>query len=148
MKRVLLLHGYGGNATIFSKKIDFIRQQCGNDCEFVALDGPISLKSSEIPPYLLAKIAVGARLNQFAGRPPLQIDYRGWWLRGNPETIIEYVKFIITYGTAHTTPLTWNVSANETYLNISPGDGFSGLNGNSPVNHLKLQLTMELSFVI
>ncbi|KAG8810793.1 hypothetical protein FRC19_004310 [Serendipita sp. 401] len=95
---------YGGNATIFSKKIDFIRQQCGNDCEFVALDGPISLKSSEIPPYLLAKIAVGARLNQFAGRPPLQIDYRAWWLRGNPETIIEYVKFIITFMNRQSVP--------------------------------------------
>ncbi|KAH7097779.1 FSH1-domain-containing protein [Auriculariales sp. MPI-PUGE-AT-0066] len=38
MRRVLVLHGYGQNSLILSKRLQTLRRECKTDCEFVFLD--------------------------------------------------------------------------------------------------------------
>ncbi|KAH7097943.1 FSH1-domain-containing protein [Auriculariales sp. MPI-PUGE-AT-0066] len=51
MRRVLVLHGYGQNGRILSKRMQALRQECGKDCEFVFLDAPHILRGANSKHY-------------------------------------------------------------------------------------------------
>ncbi|OSC99607.1 FSH1-domain-containing protein [Trametes coccinea BRFM310] len=47
-KKVLMLHGYAQNATIFSKRMGALRKTCGKDIEFVFVDAPHVLTPADL----------------------------------------------------------------------------------------------------
>ncbi|KAL0955691.1 hypothetical protein HGRIS_001915 [Hohenbuehelia grisea] len=46
--RVLVLHGYSQNASVFSKRLGALRKQCGKGVEFYFLDAPIVLQPEDL----------------------------------------------------------------------------------------------------
>ncbi|CAK5263386.1 unnamed protein product, partial [Mycena citricolor] len=46
--KVLVLHGYSQNASIFSKRLGALRKQCGKAVDFVFIDGPIILQPADL----------------------------------------------------------------------------------------------------
>ncbi|KAI8977729.1 serine hydrolase FSH [Trametes punicea] len=48
VKKVLMLHGYAQNATIFSKRMGALRKACGKDIDFVFVDAPHVLSPADL----------------------------------------------------------------------------------------------------
>ncbi|KIK58669.1 hypothetical protein GYMLUDRAFT_86262 [Collybiopsis luxurians FD-317 M1] len=48
VKRVLVLHGYGSNGYIFSKRLSTLRKQCKSTVEFVFIDAPHVLQAKDL----------------------------------------------------------------------------------------------------
>ncbi|PVF93539.1 hypothetical protein CPB86DRAFT_777031 [Serendipita vermifera] len=94
MKRILLLHGYGQNATIFYKKMAAIRKQCGKDCEFVHAEAPIILKPADLPQNLASIGAAEVVPDAASESDSPELIARGWWLRSDPSTFMQCVTYL------------------------------------------------------
>lgn len=102
MRRILLLHGYAQNATIFYKKMAAIRKQCGKTCEFVHAEAPLVLRPADLPQNLAQLGAAEAHALDSSNEASIdhpethpELIARGWWLRGDEETMIKCAKSLL-----------------------------------------------------
>ncbi|KAJ3848949.1 serine hydrolase FSH [Lentinula lateritia] len=80
-KRVLCLHGYSQNASMFSKKLAALRQQL-TEVELVFIDALHVLQPVDLP--------APSQMGYFSGfdsEPPLKEPQRGWWKTQNVQSI-------------------------------------------------------------
>lgn len=79
--KVLVLHGYAQNGSIFSKRIGALRKECGKHVEFVFADGPHVLKPADFvwnqDKAEDAGVQAEAPVNEAEQDPTL--TPRAWW---------------------------------------------------------------------
>ncbi|KAJ8581307.1 FSH1-domain-containing protein [Rhizopogon salebrosus TDB-379] len=89
-RKVLMLHGYSQNASIFSKRLGALRKSMGKGIELVFIDGPIVLHPVDLDgssaPTSLA--ALGASEVDTASSDPSATP-RAWW-KSNPERTVAH----------------------------------------------------------
>lgn len=96
------MHGYAQNATIFYKKMAAIRKQCGKTCEFVHAEAPLVLRPADLPQNLAQLGAAEAHALDSSNEASIdhpethpELIARGWWLRGDEETMIKCAKSLL-----------------------------------------------------
>jgi len=77
--KVLMLHGYGQNANIFSKRVAALRKSFGKDIELVFVDAPHVLEPVDLTGHGTHLDAFGAPEASVASEDPT-LKPRGWWL--------------------------------------------------------------------
>ncbi|KAL5521376.1 hypothetical protein ACEPAG_9302 [Sanghuangporus baumii] len=82
VKKILALHGYSQNATIFYKKLGALRKYCGKGIEFVFVDAPHILRPVDLEG--INPTALGVAEAAVDSEPNPEELPRGWW-RTNPE---------------------------------------------------------------
>lgn len=89
-KKVLMLHGYSQNASIFSKRLGALRKSMGKDIEMVFVDGPIILHSVDLDgaSSTASLAALGASEVNMTSSDPSTTP-RGWW-KSNPERTVAH----------------------------------------------------------
>ncbi|KAF9228441.1 FSH1-domain-containing protein [Gyrodon lividus] len=83
-RKVLMLHGYSQNASIFSKRLGALRKAMGNDIELVFVDGPVVLQPVDLDG--LTANALGASETTTATSDPTSTP-RAWW-KANPDRTV------------------------------------------------------------
>ncbi|KAI0295293.1 serine hydrolase-domain-containing protein [Russula brevipes] len=74
-----MLHGYGQNANIFSKRVAALRKSFGKDIELVFVDAPHVLEPVDLTGHGTHLDAFGAPEASVASEDPT-LKPRGWWL--------------------------------------------------------------------
>ncbi|KAH9975572.1 serine hydrolase FSH [Lactifluus volemus] len=77
--KVLMLHGYSQNATIFNKRVAALRKSLGNDIELVFVDAPHVLQPVDLTGLSTTSDAFGAHEASATSEDPA-LQPRGWWL--------------------------------------------------------------------
>jgi len=77
--KVLMLHGYGQNVNIFSKRVAALRKSFGKDIELVFVDAPHVLEPVDLTGHGTHLDAFGAPEASVASEDPT-LKPRGWWL--------------------------------------------------------------------
>ncbi|KAI0656047.1 serine hydrolase FSH [Cubamyces menziesii] len=82
-KKVLMLHGYAQNATIFSKRLGALRKACGKDIDFVFVDGPHVLTPADLAEAFRSTNESSSLDDLGAPEAATEADPalapRGWW---------------------------------------------------------------------
>jgi len=77
--KVLMLHGYGQNSSIFSKRVAAFRKSLGNDVELVFVDAPHVLLPVDLTGHGATSLdAFGAAEASTTSDDPTRTS-RGWW---------------------------------------------------------------------
>ncbi|KAI0262227.1 serine hydrolase FSH [Gloeopeniophorella convolvens] len=76
--KVLMLHGYSQNASIFSKRVAALRKSFGKDLELVFVDAPLVLHPVDLTGHGASADAFGAAEASTASDDPA-LTPRGWW---------------------------------------------------------------------
>ncbi|KZS87751.1 FSH1-domain-containing protein [Sistotremastrum niveocremeum HHB9708] len=92
VKRILMLHGYAQNASIFYKKMSAIRKAGSKSCEFVFLDAPIILEAGDFPsdPRTLDSTAVPSQADP-------ELTPRAWWRANENRTTYYGIEDTLAY---------------------------------------------------
>ncbi|KAI0354543.1 FSH1-domain-containing protein [Trametes cingulata] len=82
-KKVLMLHGYAQNATIFSKRMGALRKSCGKDIDFVFVDAPHVLTPADLAEAFRSSSEESSLDDLGAPEAATETDPamapRGWW---------------------------------------------------------------------
>jgi len=81
-RKVLMLHGYAQNASIFSKRLGALRKAMGKDIEMVFIDGPVVLQ----PVDLDGPTANALGASEVTTADPT-LTPRAWW-KANPDRTV------------------------------------------------------------
>ncbi|KIJ41081.1 hypothetical protein M422DRAFT_75668 [Sphaerobolus stellatus SS14] len=84
-RKILMLHGYSQNATIFYKRMSAIRKACEKNVEFVFLDAPTVLLVSDLPGHSLEWLQA-AEANAAPSEPDDALTPRAWWRANEDKT--------------------------------------------------------------
>ncbi|KAH7883241.1 FSH1-domain-containing protein [Phlebopus sp. FC_14] len=85
-RKILMLHGYSQNASIFSKRLGALRKSMGNDVELVFVDGPIVLQPVDLDGFTSNDL--GASEASLTASDPT-LTPRAWW-KANPDRTVAY----------------------------------------------------------
>ncbi|KAI0300429.1 serine hydrolase FSH [Multifurca ochricompacta] len=77
--KVLMLHGYSQNASIFSKRLAALRKSLGNDLEFVFVDAPHVLLPVDLTGHGTTSLDTFGAVEASATSEDPTLKPRGWW---------------------------------------------------------------------
>ncbi|KAJ7087034.1 serine hydrolase FSH [Mycena crocata] len=79
-RTILVLHGYSQNATIFSKRLAGLMNQCGESVDFVFIDGPIILQPVDLFGAAPQSTSPATTLDALGACEAIKMDKsRAWW---------------------------------------------------------------------
>ncbi|KAF8489687.1 serine hydrolase FSH [Gautieria morchelliformis] len=84
MRKVLMLHGFSQNASIFRKRMSVIRKACEGHVEFVFVDAPHDLVPVDLPGHALEWLQA-AEAN--ATTKDDSLTPRAWWRANDEKTV-------------------------------------------------------------
>jgi len=83
VSKILVLHGYAQNASIFSKRLASLRRMCGSDIEFVFVDAPHVLNPVDIADAFSPGNNPADASGAIEGPEDPSLTPRGWWYKAD-----------------------------------------------------------------
>jgi len=95
--KVLMLHGYSQNSSIFSKRVAALRKSLGNDVELIFVDAPHVLMPVDLTGHGATSLdAFGAAEASMTSDDPARAP-RGWWKTDPTRTRTDGLEESLTY---------------------------------------------------